>query len=195
MRARLASHAIACAFAAVFLAPVAVAEADRSAAIKQVTRGATLAERSSAGFDQISTVAAGRTSAVDQIDPSLEATAVPELSGDRLSNPQDTRSPAPCVLTPEQQAIVTSLESQGRLPAGDCEMVAWFGRPGDPVEGEERRSLAEAVISTSPELLGQEAEADRLARIEAERRQAEAATSEAIAAQILTPTLPGPPGK
>lgn len=195
MRARLASHAIACAFAAVFLAPVAVAEADRSAAIKQVTRGATLAERSSAGFDQISTVAAGRTSAVDQIDPSLEAKSVPEASGDKLTDGQAAASAGPCVLTPEQQAIVTSLQSQGRLPAGDCEMVAWFGRPGDEPDAEDRRSLAEAVVTTSPELLGQESEAARIARLEAERQQAEAAASAAIAATILTPTLPGPPGK
>ena len=188
---RHASHAIAGAFAAVLLAPIATAEADRSAAIKQVTRGATIAERSSAGFDQISTVAAGRTSAVDQIDPSLEAKSVPEASGDKLS---DVQAAGPCVLTPEQQAIVTSLESQGRLPAGDCEMVAWFGRPGDEPDGDDRRSLAEAVVTTSPELLGQESEAARLARIEAERRQAEAAASEAIAATILMPTLPGAPG-
>lgn len=48
----------------------ASADVDRSARITQVTRSTTMAERSSAAFDQISTVEAGRSS-VSQIDPGL----------------------------------------------------------------------------------------------------------------------------
>ena len=193
MRARSSLFVTAAALlAVVFAAPTAATETDRSAAIKQVTSGETLSERSNAGFDQIATISAGRTSAVDQIDPSLEARAVSDSPSDRTSETQDGARTSPCVLTPEQQAIVTSLESQGRLPAGDCEMVAWFGRPGDRVESEDRRSLSEAVFVSSPELLGQEVEADRAARLEEERRQSEAAASEQIASTILTPAMPGP---
>ena len=95
------------------------------------------------------------------------------------------------MLSPEQQAIVTSLQSQGRLPAGECEMLAWFAQPGDPVEGDERRSLAEAVIVTSPELLGQESEADRQARLEADRAAAEAVAAGEIATTLFMPVPPG----
>lgn len=170
---------------------MANAEADRSAAITQVTKSRTMAERSSAAFDQISTVESGR-SRVDQIDPSLAMLDAPGI--DRLSDAEPAASPAPCVLTPEQQSIVTSLESQGKLPAGDCEMVAWFAQPGDKNEGEDRQSLAENVVAGAPELLGRDAEADRLAQLELEQRQAEAAAA-AIALSILAPPPPVPPGK
>ena len=74
-------------------------------------------------------------------------------------------------------------------------MVAWFAQPGDKGEAEDLQSLAEAVIAGAPEMLGRESEADRLARLELEKRQAEAAASAAIALTILTPVVPVPPGK
>ncbi len=174
------------------LAPMAHAEADRSAAINQVTKSRTLAERSSAAFDQLSTVETGR-SRVDQIDPALAAAGAP--GSDQLSAGEPAAPGAACTLSPEQQSIVTSLEAQGRLPAGDCEMLAWFAQPGDKAEGEDRNSLAEAVISGAPEMLGRESEAHSLAQLELEKRQAEAAASAAIALTILTPAVPVSPGK
>jgi len=171
---------------------MAHAEADRSAAINQVTKLRTMAERSSAAFEQLSAVETGR-SRVDQIDPALALSNAPDI--DRLTAPEPAAPVSACTLSPEQQSIVTSLEAQGKLPAGDCEMVAWFAQPGDKVEGEDRQSLAEAVIAGSPEMLGRESEADRLAQQELERRQAEAAASAAIALTILTPAVPVPPGK
>lgn len=167
------------------------AETGRSAAIRQVTEAGTIAERSSAAFDQISTVETGR-SRLDQIDPSL-ARANAE-GGERLAAGAPDELAAGCSLTPEQQAIVTSLEAQGRLPAGVCEMAAWFAQPGDKVEGEDRRALAEAVLAGAPGMLGRDAEADRLAALELEQRQAEAAAAEAIALTILTPAVPVAPG-
>ena len=177
------------------LVSIAHAESDRSAAVNQVTKSLTLAERSSAAFDQLSAVETGR-SRVDQIDPVLAAAEAP--GGDQLSAAEPAEPAAPgsaCTLSPEQQSIVTSLEAQGRLPAGDCEMLAWFAQPGDKAEGEDRKSLAEAVISGAPETLGRESEADRLAKAELEERQAEVAASAAIALSILTPAVPVPPGK
>jgi hypothetical protein len=174
------------------LASIAHAEADRSAAINQVTKSRTLAERSSAAFDQLSTVETGR-SRVDQIDPALAAADAP--GSDQLAAPDPAAPGSACTLSPEQQSIVTSLEAQGRLPAGDCEMVAWFAQPGDKGEGEDRQSLAEAVIAGAPEMLGRESEADRLAKAELEERQAEAAASAAIALTIFTPAVPVLPGK
>jgi len=97
-------------------------------------------------------------------------------------------------LTNEQQAIVTSLAAQGKLPAGDCEMAAWFAAPRDKDELEGRQSLAEAVVAGAPELLGRNAEADRLAEIEAEQQRADAAAA-ALALSLLAPPPPPPPGK
>ena len=174
------------------LASMAHAEADRSAAINQVAKTRTLAERSSAAFDQLSTVETGR-SRVDQIDPALAREDAP--GNDQLAAAETAAPGSACILSPEQQSIVTSLEAQGKLPAGDCEMVAWFAQPGDKAEGEDRQSLAEAVIAGAPEMLGRESEADRLAQLELEKRQAEAAASAAIALTILTPAVPVPPGK
>ncbi|MBI1254588.1 MAG: hypothetical protein GC196_09635 [Hyphomonas sp.] len=174
------------------LAAIAQAEPDRSAAINQVTKLRTMAERSSAAFDQLSTVESGR-SRVDQIDPALALAGSPD--SDRLTAPEPAAPASACTLSPEQQSIVTSLEAQGKLPAGDCEMVAWFAQPGDKGEAEDLQSLAEAVIAGAPEMLGREPEADRLARLELEKRQAEAAASAAIALTILTPVVPVPPGK
>ena len=174
------------------MASMAHAEADRSAAINQVAKTRTLAERSSAAFDQLSTVETGR-SRVDQIDPALAREDAP--GNDQLAAAETAAPGSACILSPEQQSIVTSLEAQGRLPAGDCEMVAWFAQPGDKAEGEDRQSLAEAVIAGAPEMLGRESEADRLAQLELEKRQAEAAASAAIALTILTPAVPVPPGK
>ena len=174
------------------MASMAHAEADRSAAINQVAKTRTLAERSSAAFDQLSTVETGR-SRVDQIDPALAREDAP--GNDQLAAAETAAPGSACILSPEQQSIVTSLEAQGRLPAGDCEMVAWFAQPGDKAEGEDRQSLAEAVNAGAPEMLGRESEADRLAQLELEKRQAEAAASAAIALTILTPAVPVPPGK
>ena len=174
------------------MASMAHAEADRSAAINQVAKTRTLAERSSAAFDQLSTVETGR-SRVDQIDPALAREDAP--GNDQLAAAETAAPGSACILSPEQQSIVTSLEAQGKLPAGDCEMVAWFAQPGDKAEGEDRQSLAEAVIAGAPEMLGRESEADRLAQLELEKRQAEAAASAAIALTILTPAVPVPPGK
>lgn len=168
------------------------AEADRSAAINQVTKARTMAERSSAAFDQLSNVETGR-SRVDQIDPALARADAP--GSDRLTASDRIAPETGCTLSPEQQSIVTSLEAQGKLPAGDCEMVAWFAEPGDKGEGEDRQSLAEAVIAGAPEMLGRESEADRLAKAELEGRQAEDAASAAIALTIFTPAVPVPPGK
>ena len=174
------------------MASMAHAEADRSAAINQVAKTRTLAERSSAAFDQLSTVETGR-SRVDQIDPALAREDAP--GNDQLAAAETAAPGSACILSPEQQSIVTSLEAQGKLPAGDCEMVAWFAQPGDKAEGEDRQSLAEAVIAGAPEMLGRESEADRLAQLELETREAEAAASAAIALTILTPAVPVPPGK
>lgn len=171
---------------------MAHAEADRSAAMNQVTKFRTTAERSSAAFEQLSTVEAGR-SRVDQIDPALALSDAPDI--DRLTAPEPAAPVSACTLSPEQQSIVTSLEAQGKLPAGGCEMVTWFAQPGDKVEGEDRQSLAEAVFTGSPEMLGRESEADRLVKAELEERQAEAAASAAIALSIFTPEVPVPPGK
>jgi len=173
-------------------ASAAHAEADRSAAINQVTKARTMAERSSAAFDQLSNVETGR-SRVDQIDPALARADTPD--SDRLTASDRIAPERGCALSPGQQSIVTSLEAQGKLPAGDCEMVAWFAQPGDKAESENRQSLAEAVIAGSPEMLGRESEADRLAQLERDRRQGEAAASAAIALTILTPVVPAPPGK
>lgn len=173
-------------------AQVSDAEAGRSAAISQVTEARTTAERSSAAFDQISTVETGR-SRLDQIDPSL-ALADPGDS-ERLAAGAPEERGSGCTLSPEQQSIVTSLEAQGRLPAGDCEMVAWFAQPGDKVESEDRQSLAEAVVAGAPGMLGRDAEAGRLGALELEQRRAQAAAAAAIALTILTPVVPVPPGK
>ena len=191
MRARLLWQSAAAALAVFAFSPLTHADPDRSAAIKQVTRGETLAERSSASFDQIATAATARRGAVEQLDPSLPDGSYPDDDAASLTGAQGAGISPACVLSPEQQAIVTSLQSQGRLPAGECEMLAWFAQPGDPVEGDERRSLAEAVIVTSPELLGQESEADRQARLEADRAAAEAVAAGEIAATLFMPVPPG----
>lgn len=165
----------------------ASADADRSASIRQVTNSETLAERSSAAFEQIASVAAGRSS-VSQIDPlaaAMETSDSGDLGADRAPD-----ASASCVLTPEQQSIVTSLESQGKLPAGDCELVAWFSEPGDKSEAEDRRALAESVAAAAPDLLGREAEAGQLAREAEELARAEAMAT-AIAVTIFAP----PPGE
>lgn len=177
------------------VAPLAQADGeDRSAGIRQVTKGDTLAERSSAAFDQISTVQSGR-SRLDQIDPSLALKDGAEI--DRLSASEPPQPVEACTLTPEQQSIVTSLEAQGKLPAGECELVAWFARPGDKVENDDRQALAEAAVSGAPELLGVETEAGRLAQQEAEaeqqRQQADAAAA-AMALSILAPQPSAAPG-
>jgi hypothetical protein len=176
-------------FVAAALVPLAGAEADRSAAIRQVTRGATLAERSSAALDQIAPgqVARGK---VEQIDPSLALKVAPE--SETLSSAGPGPSPSGCVLTPEQQAIVTSLESQGRLPAGDCEMAAWFTRPQDKSEAELRANLAEPALTAAPELAGREAEADREASLAAAQR--EAAATATVTTTYFTPAAPVPAG-
>lgn len=191
MRARLLWHPMAAALAVLVLSPVSHADPDRSAAIKQVTRGETLTERSSASFDQIAIASAARRGAVEQLAPSLLDGSYPENDAGNLTGAPGAGVAPACVLSSEQQAIVTSLQSQGRLPASECEMLAWFAQPGDPVEDDERRSLAEAVIVTSPELLGQESEADRQARAEADRAAAEAAAARDIAATILMLVPPG----
>ena len=165
----------------------AYADTERSASIPQVAQSATMAERSSAAFDQISTVESGR-SGVAQIDPAL---AEKDSSGaDDLAAGRVPASAAACHLTPEQQSIVTSLEAQGRLPAGDCEMVAWFAEPADKSEAEDPRSLAESVVTAAPDLLGREAEADR------QSREAEAlARAEAAAAAVSVSIFAPPPGQ
>ncbi|MDP1555023.1 MAG: hypothetical protein Q8L84_06150 [Hyphomonas sp.] len=189
MRARLSRRASALILLALAgTALSAQTEVDRSAAMKQLAGDQTMAERSSAAFDQISTVDADRAR-VDQIDPTLAAADLPD--GDELSAGEPAARAAGCGLTPEQQSIVTSLASQGRLPAGDCEMIAWLTRPGDKSESEDRQSVAEAVMSGAPELLGRDAEADRLAQLELEQRQAEAT---AFVFTVLPPA-PVPPGK
>jgi hypothetical protein len=163
----------------------ASSEVDRSARITQVTRSTTMAERSSAAFDQISTVEAGRSS-VTQIDPGL-ALKDDKAGPESLSAGQGPAPPSACELTPEQQSIVTSLEAQGRLPAGDCEMVAWFAEPRDKSEAEDRQSLAESVVAGAPELVGQDVEADRLAREAEDLARAEAAAT-AAAISLFSPT-------
>jgi hypothetical protein len=176
-------------------APLAQAEkATRSAGITQVTKGQTLAERSSAAFDQIATVQSGR-SRLEQIDPSLALKDGAEI--DRLAATETPSAVDACTLTPEQQSIVTSLKAQGRLPEGECELVAWFARPGDKVQEKDRQDLAESVVTAAPELLGVETEAGRLAREAAEaelqRQQADAAAA-AMALSILAPPPPAAPG-
>ncbi|HRI99599.1 MAG TPA: hypothetical protein PKV67_02390 [Hyphomonas sp.] len=179
---RLASLALAASLASL----AAGADPDRSAAIKQLAPGATPAERSSAAFDQITPVPRETRGRVDQIDPSMKPAS--EESGLSAHNP--TASRTGCTLTPEQRAIVTSLEAQGRLPAGDCEMAAFLAQPGDKSD-EDRRSLAAAVLATAPELVGQESEAARLARLAEERRQAAAAEAAAVVSTYLISPVPG----
>jgi hypothetical protein len=174
-------------------APLAQAEkATRSAGIPQVTMGQTLAERSSAAFDQIATVQSGR-SRLEQIDPSLALKDGAEI--DRLAGNETPPAFEACTLTPEQQSIVTSLEAQGGMPEDECELVAWFARPGD--KENDRQALAESVVTGAPELLGIETEAGRLAREAAEaelqRQQADAAAA-AMALSILAPLPPAAPG-
>ncbi len=147
---------------ALLVGAAASADVDRSARITQVTRSTTMAERSSAAFDQISSVEAGRSS-VTQIDPGL-ALKDDKSRPESLSAGQAPMSSSTCELTPEQQSIVTSLEAQGKLPAGDCEMVAWFAEPRDKSEAEDRLAR----------------EAEELARAEA------AATAAAIS--LFSPT-------
>lgn len=168
----------------------AQSDADRSAAIKQVTKSAAMSERSSAALDQISTVATGRTR-LDQIDPA--AALDTNMDGDHLNTAPTATPDDGCTLSPEQQSIVTSLEAQGKLPAGDCEMVSWFAQPRDKDEVESRQSLAESVVASAPELLGRSAEADRLAKLEADMARADAAAA-AAALSLLAPP-PIPPGK
>lgn len=163
------------------------ADADRSASIRQVTNSETLAERSNAAFEQIASVATGRSS-VSQIDPSTAArdtSGSGDLGADRAPD-----ASAGCVLTPEQQSIVTSLDSQGKLPAGDCELMVWFSEPGDKSEAEDRRALAESAVAAAPGLLGREAEAGQAAR-EAE----ELARAEAMANAIAVTIFALPPGE
>ena len=155
------------------------AEPDRSAAIKQLSSGATMAERSSAAFDQITPAAQQARGHVDQIDPSLKPAS--DETGLSASGPSAGRGP--CILTAQQRAIVTSLEAQGRLPAGDCEMAAFLTQPGDKSE-EDRRATAAAVLTAAPELVGQESEASLQARLAEER--AAAAAAEAAAATVST---------
>lgn len=186
MRPRLPSACIVLMLMTGGAGQVSAADPDRSAAIPQVTRGATLAERSAAGFEQIATVEAGR-SKVEQIDPALAVRIEPEA--DRLLPGAAPPPPeAGCRLTPDQQAIVTSLEAQGKLPAGDCEMVAWFARPGDKSENEERAALSVAVAGAAPELLGREGEAEAAARLAAEQR---AAADVTVSTTIFTPAPAG----
>lgn len=166
----------------------ALAGTDRSAAIPQVAAGETMAERSSAAFDQITPVAPESRGRVDQIDPSLASEADDALDIDGAAAPASG-----CVLTPEQQAIVTSLQAQGRLPAGECEMLAWLTDPDD--KSDDRRGLAEAIMAGAPELAGQESEAARQARLEEEaRKEAEAATK-ATVSTFLLPSVPANPGQ
>lgn len=167
----------------------AFADPDRSAAMVQLTPGATMAERSSAAVGQISTVENGR-SRLDQIDPSIAASR--ESNSDVIEAETSRATPPSCVLDPEQQAIVTSLTAQGKLPAGDCEMLAWFAEPRDKDEITGRQSIAEAVVTTAPELVGRDGEADRLARLEEEQRRADALAA-AAALSLLAP--PPPPGQ
>lgn len=171
--------------AATLLALPASAEPDRSAVINQLLPGSSVAERSSAAFEQIRPLPADGRGRVDQIDPDLTP-ATDEIS----LSAAGTRPRKACTLTPEQQAIVTSLEAQGRLPAGDCEMAAFLAPPSDKSD-EDRRALAAAVLSGAPELAGQESEAARLARLAEERRQAAAAESAAAVSSYLLPPPPG----
>ncbi|MFN7178806.1 hypothetical protein [Hyphomonas sp.] len=164
------------------------AEPDRSAAIKQLSSGATLAERSSAAFDQITPAKPDTRGRVDQIDPSL----TPASDETGLSAMASSASRTPCILSAEQRAIVTSLEAQGRLPAGDCEMAAFLTQPGDKSE-EDRRATAAAVLTAAPELVGQESEAARQARLAEESRAAAAA--EAVGATVSTYLVSPVPGQ
>lgn len=173
------------------MAGPASADDDRSANINQVSKSGTLAERSSAAFDQISTVASGR-SGVSQIDPALALKDTPGT--DPLSAGPRAASSNPCILTPEQQSIVTSLEAQGKLSAGDCEMIAWFAEPGDKSEADERQSVAESVVAGAPDLLGRDSEADRLASEAEDQARAEAIAA-AVVVSIFTPPPPVSPGK
>jgi hypothetical protein len=176
-------HSAGAALAALLACLPSGAEPDRSAAIRQLSSGATMAERSSAAFDQITSVMPQARGRVDQIDPSLR----PASEDTGLSAMASSAGRAPCVLTAEQRAIVTSLEAQGRLPAGDCEMAAFLTQPGDKSE-EDRRVTVAAVLSTAPELAGQESEAGRKARIAEESR---AAAAEAAVSTYLVPPVPG----
>lgn len=164
------------------------AETDRSAAIRQVAAGETLAERSSASFDQIKPVAREARGRVDQIDPSLATER-----DDDLDIEMAAARPSGCVLTPEQQAIVTSLQSQGRLPAGECEMLAFFADPDD--KSDDRRGLAEAIMAGAPELAGHESEAARQARLEEEARREAEAGMKATVSTFLLPAVPVNPGQ
>jgi hypothetical protein len=169
------------------------ADPERSAAIPQVQSSTKMEERSNAAFEQIVLPGAGtRRGGVDQIDPALFANGAPDGAAFDLDPSAESEQIPACTLTPEQQSIVTSLEAQGRLPAGDCEMVAWFAKPADKSE-EDRRALAAAVLAAAPELVGQESDEARASRLEAERLAAEA-----VAAAVLTyllPITPVDPGK
>lgn len=174
------------ALAAMLTGLAAGAEPDRSAAIKQLAPGSTPAERSNAAFEQITPVAWETRGRVDQIDPSL--TSGSGESGLTADAPSGGRTG--CVLTAEQRAIVTSLEAQGRLPAGDCEMAAFFAQPGDKSD-EDRRALSAAVLAAAPELAGRESDSERQARAEAESRQAAAEQAAATVTTYLLPPIPG----
>ena len=170
------------ALAAMLAGLSAGAEPDRSASIKQLAPGSTPAERSSAAFDQITPVTGETRGRVDQIDPSL----TPGADDTDLTATAISGSRTGCTLTAEQRAIVTSLEAQGRLPAGDCEMAAFFAQPGDKSD-EDRRALSAAVLAAAPELAGRESEA----RAEAESRKAAAEQAAATVSTYLLPPVPG----
>lgn len=164
------------------------AEPERSATIKQLAPGATLAERSNAAFEQITPATIDARGRVDQIDPTLAAaTDDTDLAATGASSMRRA-----CVLTPDQLAIVTSLEAQGRLPAGDCEMAAFLAHPSDKSD-EDRRAAAAAVLAAAPELVGRESEAAVQAREAEERRQSAAAAE--TAAAVSTFLLPKPSGQ
>lgn len=167
------------------LAPSAQAEKplpDRSASIPQLVREPSLSARSSAALDQISAVNAQTRGAVEQIDPSARAIAgadaePPPASTEVLTAGASagTGAPPACRLTPDQAAILQSLQMQAQVISDGCELIEWLAvtGAGRPV-AEARRQEGEAVSALMPELLpaGAAPEADPRAAEEEAAREA-----------------------
>lgn len=154
--------------------------ADRSAKIDQVVRKDTIAERSSAAFDQISATPRTGRGSIDQIDPSArprDESGPFDTAVQRLPRPSP---PHGCDVSADQAAIIASLKAQGQIISEDCDLADWVAIAGDRSGKDERRATGEALSATRPELLSFEAQRDKEAAERAEQERLDAARAAAI---------------